>query len=87
MRFDSKKAMAAYFRENPGLTTLRVEDCPGITSLPPLPITSKSLPADICPGLISLAALPSTLTFLPVNKCSGLTSRRLRVGKLTIEIR
>jgi hypothetical protein len=34
-----------------------------------------------------LKTLPSTLTDLRVYNCPGLTSRGLRVGKLTIEIR
>ncbi len=45
MRFESKEKLAAYFWENPGLKTLELYNCP------------------------------------------GLTSRGLRVGKLTIEIR
>ncbi len=87
MRIESKEKLAAYFWENPGLKTLELDNCPGLTSLPALPSTLTDLRVYNCPGLTSLPALPSTLTYLRVYNCPGLTSRGLRVGKLTIEIR
>jgi len=83
--FESKEAMAGYFRENPDLTDLRVENCPFLTSWAELPCILTKLSLYNCPGLTSLPVLPCTLTDLWVNHCPGLTSRALKVGQLTIK--
>jgi hypothetical protein len=51
MKFESKEALAAYFRENPNLKRLELNNCPGITSLPALPNSLTDLLVDSCPGI------------------------------------
>ena len=43
MNFKSKKALAAYFCENPNLTYLLINNCPELTRLPALPTLTRLL--------------------------------------------
>ena len=62
MRIESKEKLAAYFWENPGLKTLELDNCPGLTSLPALPSTLTYLRVDNCPGLTSRGLRVGKLT-------------------------